>query len=131
VTDRITLWGNFTYTDAKITDNPADPDSEGKRVTGIPEIAWNIGLDTRYRWFRGSIVGRYYSHIYGDPDNQDTEEGVYGTYEPAFFMDARLTANPLKWMEISLSVENILDEQYYEYYKTDGRTFFAEFTLRY
>ncbi|MBW2129813.1 MAG: TonB-dependent receptor [Deltaproteobacteria bacterium] len=27
VTDWLTLWGNFTYTDAKITDNPADPDS--------------------------------------------------------------------------------------------------------
>jgi iron complex outermembrane receptor protein len=46
-------------------------------------------------------------------------------------MDAKLTVTPWKWMEISLSVDNILDEEYYEYYKTDGRTFFTELTLRY
>ncbi|MBW2304895.1 MAG: TonB-dependent receptor [Deltaproteobacteria bacterium] len=131
VTDWLTLWGNFTYTDAKITDNPADPDSEDKQVIGVPEIAWNIGLDAHYKWFKGNLVGRYYSKIYNNSDNKDTEEGVYGTYEPAFFMDAKVTVTPLKWMEISLSVDNIFDEQYYEYYKTDGRTFFAELTLRY
>lgn len=76
-------------------------------------------------------MGRYFSKIYNDSDNKDTEEGVYGTYEPAFFMDAKLTVTPMKWMEISLCVDNILDEEYYEYYKTDGRTFFAELTLRY
>lgn len=131
VTDWLTLWGNFTHTDAKIIDNPADPDSEDKRVTGIPKTAWNIGLDGHYKWFKGSLVGRYYSKIYNNSDNKDTEEGVYGTYEPAFFMDAKVTVIPLKWAEISLSVDNIFDEEYYEYYKVDGRTFFAEITFRY
>jgi iron complex outermembrane receptor protein len=131
VTDWLSLWGNVTYTDAEITGNPTDPDSEDKRVTGIPETTWNLGLDTRYKWFKGSLVGRYFSKIYNDSDNRDTEEGVYGTYEPAFFMDAKLTVTPLKWMEISLCVDNIWDEEYYEYYETDGRTFFAELTLRY
>ncbi|WP_456385541.1 TonB-dependent receptor plug domain-containing protein [Desulfolithobacter sp.] len=131
VTDWLSLWGNFTYTDARIIDNPTDPGSEDKRITGIPETAWNIGLDARYKWFRGSLIGRYCSKIYNDSDNEDTAEGVYGTYEPAFFMDAKLTVTPLKWMEVSLSVDNILDEEYYQYYKTDGRTFFAELTVRY
>ncbi|MBN1614727.1 MAG: TonB-dependent receptor, partial [Deltaproteobacteria bacterium] len=131
VTDWLTLWGNVTYTDARITDNPTDPDSVDKRITGIPETAWNLGLDTQFKWFRASFVGRYFDKIYNDSDNNDTEEGVYGTYEPAFLMDAKVTVAPLKWLEISLSVDNILDEEYYEYYKTDGRTFFAELTLRY
>ncbi len=131
LTDWLSVWGNFTYTDAKIIDNPTDPDSVDKQVPGIPETAWNIGLDTSYKWFKGSLVGRYFGKIYNDSNNKDTEEGVYGTYEPAFFMDGKLTATPLKWMEISFSVDNILDEEYYEYYKTDGRTFFTEITLRY
>jgi iron complex outermembrane receptor protein len=131
ITDWLSLWGNVTYTDAKITDNPTDPDSEDKRVIGIPKTTWNLGLDSQYKWFKGSLVGRYFSKIYNDSDNRDTEEGVYGTYEPAFFMDAKLTVTPMKWMEISLCVDNILDEEYYEYYKSDGRTFFAELTLRY
>jgi iron complex outermembrane receptor protein len=65
---------------------------------------------------------------------------VYGTYEPAFFIDTKLTVTPLSWMdimtplktmELSLSVDNILNKKYYEYYLPMGRTFFAECTLRY
>jgi len=38
---------------------------------------------------------------------------------------------PLKWVELSLSADNILNKKYYEYYLPMGRTFFAECTLRY
>ena len=47
-------------------------------------------------------MGRYYSKIYNDSDNSDTAEGVYGSYEPAIFLDAKLTAAPLDWMEVSV-----------------------------
>ncbi|SMC95471.1 iron complex outermembrane recepter protein [Desulfocicer vacuolatum DSM 3385] len=126
ITDRLSLWGNVTYTDARIIDNPTDPTSENKQISGIPEWAWNMGLDTQYEWCKASVVGRYYSKL-----EEDTKDGVYGTYEPAFFLDAKVILTPLKCMELSLSVDNILDEEYYEYYKGDGRTFFAELTFRY
>lgn len=126
VTDWLILWGNFTYTDAKIIDNPTDPASEDKRIEGIPETAWNVGMDSQYQWFKGSLVGRYYSKL-----DEDTEDGVYSTYEPAFFLDAKITLTPWKWGELSFSVENILNDKYYEYYKTDGRTFFTKLTVRY
>ena len=83
-------------------------------------------MDTRYQWVKGSLVGRYYSKL-----DDDTVDGVYGTYEPAFFLDAKVTVSPREWVDISFSVDNILDEEYYEYYKTDCRTFFVELTLRY
>lgn len=124
-------WGNFTYTDAKITDNPLDPASEDKMVPGIPKYMYNIGLDAEQRWFRGSIIGRYFSKIYNNSDNRDTAEGVYQTYEPAFIVDAKITFTPFKWGEISLCVDNIFDRQYYEYYKQKGRTFLCEVTFRY
>ena len=131
VFDWLTLWGNFTYTDAKITENPTDPDSEDKQVTGIPERTWNLGLDTQFGWFKASLMGRYHSKIYNDTDNQDTAEGVYGTYEPAFFMDAKVTVSPLDWLDFSVAVDNIFDETYYQYYLTDGCTVFAELAVHY
>jgi iron complex outermembrane receptor protein len=131
VTNWLTLWGNFTYTDAKIRESPTDPASQGERVTGIPEYAWNAGLDIQYKWLMGRLQGRYFSKIYNDSDNRDTANGVFGTYEPAFFMDAKLTAIPLKWVELSFSVDNIFNKKYYEYYLPKERTFFAECTLRY
>ncbi|MEA3438472.1 MAG: TonB-dependent receptor [Thermodesulfobacteriota bacterium] len=124
-------WGNYTWTDAKITDNPTDPESEDKHITGIPKIMYNIGLEANHKWFKGSLVGRYFSKIYNDSDNKDKEEGVYGTYEPAFYLDGKITVSPFKWVDVSLSVDNILDEEYWEYYQGDGRTFFCEMTIRY
>ena len=140
ITNWLTLWGNFTYTDAKITESPTDPASEHKQVTGIPKYTWNLGMDINYKWFKGSLIGRYFSKIYNNSNNTDTANGVYGTYEPAFLVDTKLTVTPLIWMntvtplkkmELSLSVNNIFNKKYYEYYLPPGRTFLGECTLRY
>lgn len=131
ISEGLTIWGNYTYTDAKITNNPTDPDSEDKQVTGIPEKTWNVGLDASYGWFKAGLVGRYFSKIYGDSDNGDIAEGVYGTYEPTFLMDAKVTFSPWRWGQIAISVDNIFDETCYQYYKTDGRTVMAEISFQY
>lgn len=131
VADWMNLWGNFTYTDARILENTTDPDSEDKQVAGIPEQTWNIGLDTTFGPVTAGVVYRYFSKIYNDSDNEDSENGVYGSYEPSHIMDAKLTWNMTAWAKVSLCVDNIWDEEYYQYYKTDGRTWFAELTLSY
>ena len=118
VTDWLSLWANFTYTDAEITDSPTDPASEGKQVAEFLK-GLHIGADATYGYFKGSVVGRYYSKIYNDSDNKDNAEGVYGTYEPAFMMDAKLIMAPTKWMEVSFSIDNLFDENYYEYYELE------------
>ncbi len=46
-------------------------------------------------------------------------------------MDAKVTLGPWQGTEISLSVDNIFDEEYYEYYQTDGRTFFCEISYKF
>ncbi|MDP3028888.1 MAG: TonB-dependent receptor [Deltaproteobacteria bacterium] len=131
ITGWLMAWGNYTWTQAEITDNPTDPESKDKRITGIPKTMYNIGLEAKHKWLKGSLIGRYFSKIFSDSDNKDTAEGVYGTYEPAFYLDGKITISPSKWTDISLSVDNIFDEEYFEYYKGDGRTFFCELTIRY
>ena len=134
-TQKITSWlsvsGNFTYTDAKIKSNPTDRASEGKRVTGIPEYMANVGVDFSYQWVRANVTGRYFSKTYNSSDNSDTKDGVYGTYEPSFTMDAKVTVTPKKWVDVSFIVENMWDEKTYQYYPTEGRRFFVEATFRY
>jgi iron complex outermembrane receptor protein len=131
ITNWLSVWGNFTFTDARIMESPTDPASVWKQVTGIPKYTSNAGLDVYYKWFKGSLVGRYFSKIYNNSNNTDTENGVYGTYEPAFFVDGKLTVTPLKWVEISLSMNNIFNKKYWEYYAPLGRTLLGECTLRY
>lgn len=131
ITDWVTAWGNFTWTQAEITDNSADPASEDKRITGIPRTMYNFGLDAEYKWVKGRLTGRYFSKIFNDSDNKDKAEGVYQTYEPAFYLDAKITVSPTKWTDVSLSVDNIFNDKYWEYYEGDGRTFMVEMTLKY
>jgi iron complex outermembrane receptor protein len=131
ITNWLKAWGNYTWTEAEITDNPTDPESEDKRISGIPKTMYNIGLEAERNWFKGSLVARYFSKIFNDSDNKDTAEGVYSTYEPAFYVDGKITFTPFKWADISLSVDNIFDEEYFEYYMPEGRTYFCELTLRY
>ncbi len=127
----LTAWGNYTYTDSRITENDTDPNSVNKRVPGIPENTWNLGLDYEYRWINGRISGSYFSKIYNDSDNLDIEEGVYGTYEPSFTINAKVTVSPAKWMDISVSADNLLDKEYFEYYRSAGRTIFATVAFHY
>ncbi len=131
ITDWLAAWGNYTWTDAEITDNSNDPESEDKTITGIPKTTYNIGVEAEHKWFKGSLVGRYFSKIFNDSDNNDKEEGVYQTYEPAFYVDGKITVSPCKWAEVSVSIDNIFDEEYWEYYEGDGRTFFCELTVKY
>ena len=131
MTDHFTLWGNYTLTNARIIENITDPDSEGKHVTGIPRDAFNLGLDFKADKYKANLTGRYFSKIYNDSDNSDVAEGVYSTYEPAFYLDAKVTWSPSKWWDISFSVNNILDKEYYQYYLTDGRSYFAEVAFKF
>ncbi len=129
--DWLKIWGNLTYTNAKIVDNPVDPLTEGKKVTGIPSLMWNLGAVATTDKITFSLQGRYFSKIYTDAYNRDTEDGVYGSYEPALFLDSKLSIRPIPHFEISLSVDNLLNKRFYEYYHLDGRTYLLELTYRY
>ncbi len=131
ITDWLSVWGNYTFTHARVEENPTDPESEGKKLTGIPEHMFNLGADARYKWCKLSLIGRYSSKIYSASDNSDIADGVYGSYEPAFFLDAKLTVSPIQRMDLYVSVQNILDKHYYEYYRSDGVSVFGGITLRY
>ena len=131
LSDYFTIWGNYTYTDAKIKENATDPDSEGKQITGIPENAFNLGLDFKTDKYKANLTGRYISKIYNNSDNSDVAQGVYATYEPAFYLDAKVTWSPFKWWDISFCVNNIMDKEYYQYYKAEGRSYFAELAFKF
>ncbi|MBU1343782.1 MAG: TonB-dependent receptor [Proteobacteria bacterium] len=129
--DYFTLWGNYTHTNATIKENITDPGSEGKQVAGIPENTFNLGLDFKTDQYKASLTGCYFSKIYNNSDNSDVAEGVYSTYEPRFCLDTKVTWSPFKWGDISLCVNNILDQETYQYYLTDGRSYFAEVALKF
>jgi len=129
--DWLRLFANYTYTLAKMKENPAKPATEGKRLTHVPEHMANFGGELAYGPLSFTLTGRYISKQYGNDENLDKEDGVFGSYDPFFVVDTKISYRPFKWATISFSVDNVFDEDYYCYYKAPGRTFFGEITLRF
>ena len=131
ITSFLKTYVNGTYQDAKITENSIKPETEGKRMTGVPQKMVNFGLLAYYGPFKGSITGHYVGKIYNDDLNRDRENDVYGSYDPYFTLDAKVSYKIRKGLELSFSVDNLLDEDYYQSYKAPGRYLFGEIIYRF
>jgi iron complex outermembrane receptor protein len=127
----IRTFANLTWNDARIKDNPANPRSEGKRITGIPETMFNVGLEVEKGPISASLVGRYRSKVYGNDENKDKKEGVFGSYDSYFIADAKLAYKIFKNASLSLSVDNLFDKKYYYYYLEPRRSWFLEFSYEF
>jgi len=120
------LFANYTYQNARITDNPAEPDSEGKQVPYVPKRICNIGVLYSGRRVEGSLLYRRVSHIYRTSDNADTVEGVYRSFDAFAVMNLKLAWRVNENLRVSLSVDNLADKKYFQYYEAPGRSFFLE-----
>ena len=125
------LFANFTYNDAKVEENPLKPETVGKRLTYLPERMFNVGGDFEKGPFSINITGRYVSKIYAHDENKDTVNKVYGSYDPYFTADAKVSYKVTKFATLSFSVDNIFDRDYFYYYKAPGRSWFCELTMRF
>jgi len=128
----IKIWGNYTYYDSEITDCDIRPEMEGKAIAEEPISMANVGADLSYRLIRLSIAAQYIGNIYKSDLNDDTPD-VYGGYTRRYWicdMKATLLPQWLKRWEVSISVRNMFDKHYYEYYKGDGRTYFVEVSYK-
>jgi iron complex outermembrane receptor protein len=125
------LFGSFTWNDSQVTENEANPEIVGKRLTFMPEWMYSLGVDFTKGPVSAYLIGRYVSKVYQNDQNLDTVDKVYGSYDPYFLADAKISYKFLKFVTVSLSVNNIFDKDYFSYYKAPGRSWFGELTLQY
>ena len=131
LTDGINVFANFTYNDAKIVENVSVPESIGKKVTYVPEQQFNLGLDLQEGAWSGSVTGTYVDEISTKDDNSDIYKETYGAYESYFTVDIKAGYRINDALNVSLAIDNLLDTEYYQYYRTPGRTFFGEISYRF
>jgi len=127
----LTLFANYTYTDSEIEENEANPASVGKKLMQVPEHLFNAGASYEQGPFTVSLAGQYASKRYGSDTNSDVVDGVYTSYDPYTLIGAKVTCKITANAEVSVAIDNLLDEEYYGYYKGAGRSFFTELTFRY
>ena len=130
-TSWLSCWGNWTYQEAKIKENPANPSSEGKRVPLVPWAMANMGFDLDIADFHTSLVGQYRGKVYKEDDNSDYVTDVPQAYDSYFILNAKLRYTIRKQLTLAIAVDNIFDRTYYEFNKAPGRRFFGEISYRY
>ncbi|UCE31862.1 MAG: TonB-dependent receptor [Burkholderiales bacterium] len=124
------LTHQFRY---EITSNPAVPESVGKRLTDVPQTTASLGLRLERAQWTGLLAWRRVGHIFGSGDdlNENTVEGVYGSYDAHSLIDARLAWQASPGFSASLAIENLTDRRYFEFYRQPGRTVYAELAWRF
>jgi iron complex outermembrane receptor protein len=131
ITPFISAYANMTYQDSEVTEDKQNPQKVGKRLTGVPQEMYKFGLlCEKYAGLSGSVTGRYVGKVYGDPLNRDTTNHVYGSYDPYFTMDAKISYEIKKGLEISFAVDNLFNKDYYLGSRAPGREFFGEISCK-
>jgi iron complex outermembrane recepter protein len=125
------LFANYTYTDSRITENSANANSVNKQIPQIPRQTFNAGGEGTVGKFTLSLTGRYVDQRFSNDDNSDTANSGYGSRESFFTADSKVSCRVTSWATVSVSVDNILDRTYYDYYRAPGRSWFTEISFKF
>lgn len=118
---------NATYTDATITENVANVAIEGNEVPRVPE--WRANLILSYPVAESvdlSTSFRYASDTFGDLDNGDTQDEVYGAIDSYLFVNARANWRVNEEATLSFGVDNLFDDLAYVAHPWPSRTLYLE-----
>jgi iron complex outermembrane receptor protein len=125
------LFANYTYTDARIKENSANPASVDKRLTFMPDTMINAGVECEVGPFSASLTGRYVSKRYSTDTNTDIVNNVFGSYDPFLTADAKVSYKITKFATVSFSVDNITNESYFSSYIAPGRSWFGGLEVKF
>ncbi len=125
---------NYTYSDAEIRENPADPLTEGNTPAYVPRHKYNVGLEYEgAQDYLVRVAGRHVSTRYwSDRHFAWTEMDGFFVTDAKFIKRFRSNGN-LPAMELSLAVNNIFDEEYSEFQSelADGRNWWLELSAQF
>jgi TonB-dependent siderophore receptor len=110
-------YANYSFTDAKITDNPANPDSEGKRLNWTARHKFNVGVVyAPSRELTARLSGRYVGDRYFDGTMSNSPDSLAPAYFVADFkISRRVELGTLaRSAELSFAVNNLFDRDYVE-----------------
>lgn len=105
-------WSEYTKTQSS--------SKEGWEVDETPTDLWSAWIGYFGERLDVTLSYRYCDARYDDEYAQ-YGENLYKGDDEYHIVDAKITVRPIKHVDVSLSVDNLFDEEYYEYYKGPGR----------
>ncbi|MCD8554732.1 TonB-dependent receptor [Seleniivibrio sp.] len=124
------LYANAAWVDSEVLENDNNPDSEGKKLTDVPEKVFNVGSSYKWRMLTFALDGNYQGRIYTADDNTDVDD-VYGGYTERWLWNTKVIAEIGKHFEVSGAINNIFDKEYYDYYVGRERNYMVEVTAKF
>jgi iron complex outermembrane receptor protein len=124
------IFVGYTFTGSEITKYEPNPALVGKILTQAPKEMFNAGINANVGPADICLTGRYVSKRYNTDDNSDTVSGVYGSYDPFFVLDLKTSFRISGESRLSLSINNVFDRDYYVYYVSPGRSWFANLEVK-
>ncbi len=124
--DGLKLWANASFIDSEVLESERNPAAEGKRLPNIADKVFNIGVEYQQARWRLALDGNYRGRTYTTDLNNDKADDVYGAYSRRWLWDFKATAVLHRHVELSFSVENLFDEDYYDFNIGRGRNYFLE-----
>jgi len=130
IASRLDIRANLAWLDSEIMRNSANPALEGKVFPRMPEwrghllATWHVND----RWDVGGSL-RYSSDSYGDLDNSDTADGVFGAHDAYTQLGLRTGYRLTDSVRLSLGIDNLTDEVAFVHHPWPGRTMYLEAAL--
>jgi iron complex outermembrane receptor protein len=138
--ENLILSANYTYNMAIIDENPSNRALEGNYLPFSPRHKVNLGATYALpENFTLSAYVKYLSDQYSDDANTVRNAGGEMMMKDSFVVDLKGTKHfkvnwgGLKWIDLSLGVDNLFDEDYRTFYMYEdpGTTLFAEVGLKF
>ena len=116
----------YTWSNARLTQD-LDSIKAGNYLPNVPEHSAYAQVYYDKNKFLASLGLEIASKQYKSLDNSSQKVwGVYGSYDAYYLLDMRLGYKISKHFEVSANFTNLLDYEYYAYYKAPGRAFYIE-----
>ncbi len=131
--DSVRLHGTATHLFRyDITRNEAVPASVGKRLTDVPQALYTASVEGRWAGWSGSLAWRHAGHVFGSGDdlNRNTVQRVFGSYDRYDTVSVKLARDLAPGVTASVAVDNLLDAQYFQFYRQPGRSVYFEVAVR-
>ncbi|MBC2694895.1 MAG: TonB-dependent receptor [Desulfobacteraceae bacterium] len=105
-------WSEYTKTVAA--------SKEGWEVDETPTDMWSLWLGYFGKLIDANLSYRYCDSRFDDEKNQYADTTYKGD-DDYHVVDAKVTFRPMENVAVSVAVDNLFDEEYYEYYRAPGR----------
>jgi len=132
----LSLSNSLTYVDSKIISNPGFQSATGTTSQGmwVPYVPqWRDTVQAVYRPNENlsfAASARYQGKMYSTLDNSDYVQGVQGSFDPFFVLDAHVRCQVGKAVSAEFGVDNLTDSKYFLFHPFPGRTFIAGLKIK-